>query len=523
MVLVVATAACALAAPAFAQSWERQQPAPRRDFFPFSIFGGNRGSGTFFGPSGRPAPAIDYSRAPPPRKAETPPSRTILVVGDSFADWLGYGLEEAFSDTPDIGVVRKVRASSGLVRYGGHGDLEWPQVATDILAKETPSAIVVMLGLNDRESLRERKTESAAPQQQKTSPEQQPSAAAEEKPHGGAQTYEFRTDKWAALYQKRIDEMIAVLKSKGVPVVWAGLPAIRGTRSTADMSYLDDLYRGRADKDGITYVDVWDGFVDENGRYTSQGPDFEGQTRRLRSGDGIHFTKAGAVKLAHYVEHELRRLMASPVTPVALPAPTPAQPNGVRPTVGPVLPLNALNDGAGSGELLGASGIARPAHHDPLVIRALSRGDPLAAPPGRADDFSWPRRADLSDYPAVPSKATAAAPVATTPAAPTAASKPSAPVVPAVAAVPPAHAVAPPKPAPRIVSVPPAAPMPLTPPTNAGEQRETTKPREIRTQPTREAAGAATATHPRRRRLNLDGAPPRPPLPIGPAAVNGWH
>ena len=29
------------------------------------------------------------------------------------------------------------------------------------------------------------------------------------------------------------------------------------------MSYLDELYRARADKAGITYVDIWDGFVDE--------------------------------------------------------------------------------------------------------------------------------------------------------------------------------------------------------------------------------------------------------------------
>ena len=40
-----------------------------------------------------------------------------------------------------------------------------------------------------------------------------------------------------------------------------------------------------------------------------QGPDFEGQTRRLRTSDGVHFTKAGARKLAHYLEREIRRVM----------------------------------------------------------------------------------------------------------------------------------------------------------------------------------------------------------------------
>jgi hypothetical protein len=45
---------------------------------------------------------------------------------------------------------------------------------------------------------------------------------------------------------------------------------------------------------GITYVDVWDGFVDEAGQFLQKGPDFEGQTRQLRSSDGVYFTKAGA-------------------------------------------------------------------------------------------------------------------------------------------------------------------------------------------------------------------------------------
>ena len=138
--------------------------------------------------------------------------------------------------------------------------------------------------------------------------------------------------------------MIAALKTKGVPVLWVGLPSIRGAKSTSDMSYLDELYRARAEKAGIVYVDIWDGFVDDQGRYAQQGPDFEGQTRRLRTYDGVNFTKYGAEKLAHYVEHELRRVLNSHVVPVALPGPeeqTPAKGVGdAKPAVGPVVPLS---------------------------------------------------------------------------------------------------------------------------------------------------------------------------------------
>ena len=187
--------------------------------------------------------------------------------------------------------------------------------------------------------------------------------------------------------------MIAALKSKGVPVIWVGLPAIRGSKATSDMSYLDELYRERAERAGIIYVNIWDGFVDEDGDYAVQGPDFEGQIRRLRTADGVYFTKAGAVKIASYVDHELRRVMPSYVEPVALPNPettTKSGPANARPDVGPVLPLTA-SGGYPGGALLGAEVHPTSTTSDPTASKVLSRGETLAAPAGRADDFSWPR------------------------------------------------------------------------------------------------------------------------------------
>ena len=420
VVAVAGAALLALADPAGAQYWGGygggggyggnryyRQDQQRDFFFPFSGFM-------------RPAPVADSTKAPATRKLETPPSTTVVVIGDSMADWLGYGLDELYADEPDIGVERKIRASSGLVRYDAKNEtLDWPQAIKDALASEKPDAIVVMLGLNDRVSLRDKsppppnakrsgEPQSTAnqaanppapqpPQDKPAAPvdtEAPPQAASQgdaERPVPGG-SYEFHTDPWAALYAKRIDDMINALKSKGVPIVWVGLPAIRGAKSTSDLSYLDELYRARAEKAGIVYVDLWDGFIDDQGRYAVQGPDFEGQIRRLRAADGVHFTKAGAVKLASYADRELRRVMSTHVAPVALPAPEAAPKSGTigaRPDVGPVLPL-ATND-ADSGDLAGAGGHANPALSDPTAAKVLSRGDPLPAPAGRADDFSWPR------------------------------------------------------------------------------------------------------------------------------------
>jgi uncharacterized protein len=399
---------------------ERPQPelVQFRDFFRFP-FGDDRprdrGFGNFspYNPYTPPRPpqAVEATKPPAPRKVETQPTSAVLVIGDTFADWLAFGLEQTLADTPEIGVVRKIRPSSGLVRYDVRPDSpDWSQAVKDMLATEKANAIVIMLGVNDRLPLRERapssKTSPQGQQTEKPAPNappadsEQPAAAAPEpqrRPPGGS--YEFRTDTWAELYEKRIDEMIAAAKSKGVPVFWVGLPAIRGAKSTSDMNYLDALYRARAEKAGIAYIDIWDGFVDEKGQFTMQGPDFEGQIRRLRTYDGVNFTNVGAEKLAHYVEHELRPALAAPVVPVALPGPeeqAPAKGNA-KPVVGPVVPLNAAAaaaaaaSGAQKGELLGATD--HPAQHDSnsVATQVLNRGDAIAAPPGRADNFSWPR------------------------------------------------------------------------------------------------------------------------------------
>ena len=375
----------------FGDFWGDRRSSRRNNFY--DPFWNERRS---YNPFYRPQPQVYESIKPPaPRKAETPPAETVVVIGDLFGDWLGYGLEQVFAEKPEIGIIRKIKLDFGLARDDARLDApEWSQAIKDLLpATEKFNAIVVMLGVNDRLPLRDhppptKGTTTASDNDQKAT------ATTEAQHRALGTAYEFHTDKWAELYSKRIDDMIAALKTRGVPIMWVGLPAIRGAKSTSDMSYLNELFRARAEKAGIAYVDIWDGFVDDQGRYAQDGPDFEGQTRRLRTYDGVNFTKAGAEKLGHYVEHDLRRLLGSHVLPVALPGPEEQPPanNNVagRPAVGPVLPLNATSAEEG-GQLLGAASHPAEREADPLAIRALNRGEAIVAPRGRADDFSWPR------------------------------------------------------------------------------------------------------------------------------------
>jgi uncharacterized protein len=382
----------------------------------------------------------DYSRAPPatPRKNAI---LKVLVMGDANADWLAYGLEDAYSDHPEIGIVRKHRTDSGLISYDARRDADWPQVAREIIAAERPKVVVMMIGNNDRQTIREKvppppsgapkanappaPSATAAGPPRRPDLEQQPREAVERNPHMTPEqvrqaTYgpwEFHSEKWELAYIKRIDATIAALKSAGVPVIWVGLPSQRSTKSNEDSSYLNELYRSQAEKAGIIYADIWDGFVDEAGRYSAQGPDYEGQIRRLRTGDGVYFTKFGARKLAHYVEREVQRIIGKSV-PVAVPIPVDPGPQAAkakqsapaqRPEAGPVVPLTVTR---GVPEELLGGGRAASAP-DATVTRTLTNGETVATPRGRADDFSWPR-GSVNVEPVEPTAADTAAPDAST-------------------------------------------------------------------------------------------------------------
>ena len=90
--------------------------------------------------------------------------RNVVVLGDSMADWLAYGLEDAFADTPEIGIVRKHRTDSGPDPLrAARRDVDWAQVAREIIAAEKPKFIVMMVGFNDRQPIRERRAGGRAP------------------------------------------------------------------------------------------------------------------------------------------------------------------------------------------------------------------------------------------------------------------------------------------------------------------------------------------------------------------------
>jgi hypothetical protein len=126
---------------------------------------------------------------------------------------------------------------------------------------------------------------------------------------------DFRTDPWFTAYGERVAQLATVAAETRVPVIWVGLPAFRPQNMTADALRLNTIYRSSIEKVSGEFVDVWEGFVDQEGRFIVTGSDINGQPVRLRGNDGINFTGPGKRKLAFYVEKSARRYLGDMTSP----------------------------------------------------------------------------------------------------------------------------------------------------------------------------------------------------------------
>jgi len=215
-------------------------------------------------------------------KAEN--ARIVLVVGDFVADGLARGLTDAYAASPNVVVERRVNGSSGFVRNDFY---DWPGEIGAILEEVKPSVLVVHLGSNDRQSLR----------------------------LDGA-TREVLSEQWRAEYQSRIDAFINAAGEAGVALVWTGSPPFRFRSMSADMLAFNEIFRARTEAANGYFVDIWDGFVDEDGNFIERGPDIKGQVVRLRGSDGINFSPAGQRKIAFYVERQLMQILGDSALPL---------------------------------------------------------------------------------------------------------------------------------------------------------------------------------------------------------------
>ena len=306
-----------------------------------------------------------------PPAAQTQP-RQILVLGDGVGGGLGAGLLRAAETDPGLTVVSRFNEASGLARPEVY---DWAATVPKILEGGSFDTIVVMLGANDRQVIRE-----------------------------GEVRHAFGSEGWAAAYRKQLDLLLDQLQASGARVVWVSLPPMKDQAYDSAIRAITALQRERVEARGMTFLDIRPQLSGPDGGFAETVQDTTGAAIKLRGRDGVSFFKAGNNFMAQLVLAAMAQAAPPPATEVA--AAAPEDPGVLRnvPVFGQALPdggsYTVQPEGVtANAMLLAAAGVGPEAALKTLrdvsppgsgAEQLFRFGAPQTAPRGRADDFAAP-------------------------------------------------------------------------------------------------------------------------------------
>ncbi len=252
-------------------------------------------------PASEPAAPVAPVAAAPVLPAVTPLDALIArgplrigVFGDSMADGLYAGLYRDLQGTPNVTVSKFSQVSTGLSRY----DYVDIQAKTRGQLDEQPVDVAVILfGTNDAQGI-----------------------------EMDGQIHPFGSDGWKAAYAKRVDDLVALLRSRDVAVYWVGLPRMKRGTFDAKMTLINDVVEARMTALGVPYIETTALTSNGEGGYEAYLPTDSGRRVLMRANDGIHMSMAGYLRMSAPVAARLKRDagLDRPAAVSAIAAPPPA-------------------------------------------------------------------------------------------------------------------------------------------------------------------------------------------------------
>lgn len=377
MIRLVAIALIALlvvtdVAPAFAQSdapLQLAQTQRRRTLFDI-----------LFGDDQKAPPPVQQQRTQPQSQPRSQPRATtpsvvtvpkpevtkaadatrLAVFGDSLAVDLAKALERFYAEDKNLVVVGEGVGPSGFVR---DDFFDWDKAIGEQIAADSFDLAVVIVGVNDRQELR-----------------------------SGGQVLEPLTEAWNTAYQARLADFLGQLRAARKPVIWIGLPPMQRSDYSAAIAQISNIQRLATFSGGAEFLDIYDRFIGEDGKYSAYGPDVSGQNALMRKDDGIHLSAAGSDKLAFYVSQSIRNFYRGGSVTIAVVDPLAGTDAGAL--------LRPPFQGLGQTRLLEVAGAVVPlsrapqranqlltATSQPSSAPAFSLDELMQAPVGRVDAF----------------------------------------------------------------------------------------------------------------------------------------
>ncbi len=232
-----------------------------------------------------------------PKITKSAEATRLMVFGDSLAVDLAKGLQRFYAQDENLIIIDKGVGSSGFVRDDFY---DWSAALKKEIEADSFDIGVIFMGINDKQPLLV----------------------------NGKSTKPL-SEEWKEAYTLRLSNFLSQLANARKPTIMLGMPPMASPKYSASIVQISSLQRLAAFANGIEFVDIYERFANENGKYTSSGPDINGQQVLMRKSDGIHFSRAGSDKLAFFINQSLKKFYQGGTISLAITDPlegTDAQP-----------------------------------------------------------------------------------------------------------------------------------------------------------------------------------------------------
>ena len=205
----------------------------------------------------------------------------IGVFGDSFGDGIGAGLYNDLRSNPDFQVHRFAKQSTGFTRYRSLNLLDDAQAK---IAGQPLDIAVINFGANDTQDI-----------------------------YDEGHLMPYMSADWQRVIGQRVRAYVDLFRSRGVSVVWVGLPRMREPEFDEQIQQMNRYYADLMCELQVPFIDTLPKSVDGQGAYTDYlKPVSGGEPIKAREHDGIHMTMTGYRILVADMTNNIRQFDPPP-------------------------------------------------------------------------------------------------------------------------------------------------------------------------------------------------------------------
>jgi uncharacterized protein len=210
---------------------------------------------------------------------------TILEIGDSLGNDLGWGLARQLGHDHAVRLVQADKSSTGLLTPWFY---DWPVKEKVLLAQYKPQLVIITFGANDEQNLRL-----------------------------NGHVLAFGSAPWVTAYTDIVTKMASAAAQSGAYVLWVGMPIMQPNEYRQGMVLINSVFAKVATNvPGMTFLPTWDLFANAQGQFEDAAR-VNDIPSLLREADGIHFSYVGENVIATYVTRNIGVVYHVQITPEA--------------------------------------------------------------------------------------------------------------------------------------------------------------------------------------------------------------